>query len=120
MTAARPRVLIVEDEPGLAEVLALHFSQSGYEPAIAPDGLAALGELDAATPQAVILDLMIPVVSGFRLIKLIKRQVDTDAIPVVVLTALSFQEGEDAVRAGAGGRDERAFFLLQSEKHSGR
>jgi len=99
--AAGRQVLIVEDEPGLAEVLAVHLQASGYQPIVANDGLEALYALDRVTPRAVLLDLHLPQVSGFRLIRLLKQRPDMPQVPVIVLTALSFQEAEDAVRAGA-------------------
>ena len=100
-TPALRSVLIVEDEPGLAEVLAVHLQAAGYQPIIAHDGLEALYALDRLTPHAVLLDLHLPQVSGFRLIQLLKQRPDMPRVPVIVLTALSFQEAEDAVRAGA-------------------
>jgi two-component system phosphate regulon response regulator PhoB len=96
----RGRVLIAEDEPGLAEILAVHLLEAGYEPIIAGDGLQALYALDAGV-RVVLLDLHLPQVSGFRLIQLIKQRIDSPRIPVIVITALSFQEAEEAVRAGA-------------------
>ena len=101
MAMSPPRVLLVEDEPGLVDVLTLHLAQAGYEPVVATDGLQALRQLDEAPPQAVILDLMVPEVSGFRLIQLIKHSYDSAAIPVLVLTALSFEEAAEVIRAGA-------------------
>jgi DNA-binding response OmpR family regulator len=97
----RGRVLIAEDEPGLAEILAVHLLEAGYEPVIASDGLQALYALDDAGVRAVLLDLHLPQVSGFRLIQLIKQRIDSPRLPVIVITALSFQEAEEAVRAGA-------------------
>jgi CheY-like chemotaxis protein len=94
-------VLIVEDESGLADVLAVHLEASGYHPIIAHDGLEALYVLDRVTPHAVLLDLHLPQVSGFRLIQLLKQRPEMPRVPVIVITALSFQEAEDAVRAGA-------------------
>jgi DNA-binding response OmpR family regulator len=94
-------VLIVEDEPGLAEVLALHLEASGYSAVVAHDGLQALYEMDRSPPQVVLLDLHLPQVSGFRLIQLLKQRVDARRPPVIVITALSFQEAQEAVRAGA-------------------
>jgi two-component system, OmpR family, response regulator ResD len=99
-TSQRP-ILVVEDEPGLAEVLAVHLQAGGYHPIVVHDGLEALYALERVTPHAVLLDLHLPQVSGFRLIKLLKQRPDMPRVPVIVLTALSFQEAEDAVRAGA-------------------
>ena len=95
------RILIVEDETGLAEVLSLHLTAAGYETVVCHDGLAALYEVERAAPNLVVLDLHVPQISGFRLIQLLKQRGDLPRIPVVVTTALSFQEAEDAVRSGA-------------------
>lgn len=94
-------VLIVEDEPGLAEVLALNLQASGFETVTAHDGLQALYLLDQAVPDVVVLDLQLPQVSGFRLIQLLRSRTATARIPIVVITALSFREAEDIVRRGA-------------------
>ena len=99
--APRGRVLVVEDEPGLAEVLSLHLEAAGYETTVCHDGLAALYELDRQAPALVVLDLHLPQVSGFRLIQLLKQRANGPRIPVMVITALSFPEAEEAVRAGA-------------------
>jgi len=97
----RGRILIVEDEPGLAEVLSLHLIAAGFETATCHDGLAALYELERESPTLVLLDLHLPQVSGFRLIQLLKQSADAPRVPVMVITALSFPEAEEAVRAGA-------------------
>src|SRR6266545_705708 len=99
--ATRRRVLIVEDEPGLAEVLSLHLAAAGFETGVCHDGLSALYELERTAPSLVLLDLHLPQVSGFRLIQLLKQRSDAPRIPVMVITALSFPEAEEAVRAGA-------------------
>ena len=96
------RILIVEDEAGLAEVLSLHLEAAGYETVICHDGLAALYEVDRLAPSLVVLDLHIPQISGFRLIQLLRqRGGGQPRIPVVVTTALSFPEAESEVRSGA-------------------
>lgn len=100
-TGGKGRILIVEDEIGLAEIVALHLEGAGFEPVVCHDGLSALYEMDRATPRAVLLDLHLPEVSGFRLIQLLKQRADSPGLPVMVITALSFQEAEEAVRAGA-------------------
>jgi len=99
--SGRGRILIVEDEPGLAEVLSLHLEAAGFETTVCHDGLSAIYELDRTTFRVVLLDLHLPEVSGFRLIQLLKQRADSPRLPVIVITALSFQEAEDVVRAGA-------------------
>jgi two-component system catabolic regulation response regulator CreB len=98
---SRGKILVAEDEPGLAEVLGLHLQAAGYEPVMAGDGLEALYALDREGVRAVLLDLNLPQVSGFRIIQLVKQRADVPSVPVIVITALSFQEAEEAVRAGA-------------------
>ncbi|NCA12939.1 MAG: response regulator [Proteobacteria bacterium] len=100
---ARKSVLIIEDEPGLAEIIAINLQASGYDPTVAHDGLQALYHLDRATPDVILLDLQLPQVSGFRLIQLLRGRESTATVPVIVMTALSFREAEDVVRAGADG-----------------
>jgi DNA-binding response OmpR family regulator len=82
-------------------VLSLHLEAAGFETTVCHDGLSAIYELDRATPRVVLLDLHLPEVSGFRLIQLLKQRADSPGLPVIVITALSFQEAEDVVRAGA-------------------
>jgi DNA-binding response OmpR family regulator len=94
-------VLVVEDEPGLADVLAVHLAAAGYTPVVAHDGVEALYALERTTPVAVLLDLQLPRVSGFRLLQLLRRGGAAPRVPVLVLSALSFGEARDALRAGA-------------------
>jgi len=87
--------------PGLADVLAVHLAAAGYTPVVAHDGLEALYALERAVPAAVVLDLHLPRVSGFRLLQLLRQDQGAPPVPVLVLTALSFGEARDALRAGA-------------------
>ena len=94
-------MLIVDAEYGLPEVLALHLSAAGYEPAVVTDGLTALYEVESTMPDVVLLDLHLPQVSGFRLIHLLKQRTGSPPPRVIVMTALSFQEAADAFQSGA-------------------
>lgn len=96
-----PMVLLVEDEPGLLEILALNLRAAGYQVETARDGLAAWQRFEAAPPDVVVLDLGMPTISGFRLLELIRNR---DASPpVVVITALDFEEAEEVVARGVEG-----------------
>ncbi|MBI3974090.1 MAG: response regulator [Chloroflexi bacterium] len=94
-------VLVVEDDAGLAEILALYLQLAGYRVRTARDGLEALYALERERPDAVVLDLDLPRVSGFRLMQLLRRDPSTAMLPVLVVTALSFQEAREVVKAGA-------------------
>jgi DNA-binding response OmpR family regulator len=98
-TAGAPRVLIVEDDLSLAELYALHLRAIGLDVRVAVDGLVALEIFDTWSPALVSLDLLIPTISGFRLLGLLKKR--RPDVPVIVVTALDFQEAEDIARSGA-------------------
>src|SRR5262249_48510037 len=89
------------DERQVAEVLELPLRRAGFSVDVAGNGLAALGALQRSRPDAVLLDLSLPRVSGFRLLHLLRRDASTAGVPVLVLTALSFQEAREVARAGA-------------------
>lgn len=78
-------VLIVEDEPQLREVMARYLEREGFSVRTAADGRAALIELARKRPDAVVLDLMLPEVSGLDVLR--RLRLDGDAIPVIVMSA---------------------------------
>ena len=77
-------VLVVEDEPSIAEVVSLYLRRSGYQVQIAKDGQAALELFSRQTPDLIILDLMLPKLDGFSLTRWIRDQND---VPIIMLTA---------------------------------
>ncbi len=83
---AKPLILIVEDEPGIADTLAYALGTDGFEPLCCATGEAALQSLARRAPALVILDVGLPDLSGFELFKLIRARSD---VPVVFLTARS-------------------------------
>jgi DNA-binding response OmpR family regulator len=93
------RILIVEDDRSIAIAYGIHLVEAGYTVQIAEDGVAALQNFASQPPSLVILDLQVPLVSGYRLLRVIKRQ--SASLPVLVATSLAFQEAEEVARAGA-------------------
>lgn len=83
----QPRVLIVEDEPAIAELIAVNLRHNGFQPTWAEDGVAAQRELDAVLPDAILLDWMLPGQSGVALAKKWRADARTKAIPILMLTA---------------------------------
>jgi DNA-binding response OmpR family regulator len=81
------RVLLVEDEPHIVESLSFVLEREGYCVAAALDGEDALLRLRSDPPDVVILDLMLPRRNGFEVLKALKSDAATRAIPVIVLTA---------------------------------
>ena len=82
-----PRVLIVEDEPAIAELIAVNLRHNGFEPIWSADGAAAQHELDAALPDLILLDWMLPGESGLVLARRWRAAARTRAVPIILLTA---------------------------------
>ena len=83
----QPRVLIVEDEPSIAELISVNLRHNGFAPTWAEDGVAAQRELDAVLPDVVLLDWMLPGQSGLALARKWRSDSRTKAIPILMLTA---------------------------------
>ena len=82
-----PRVLIVEDEPAIAELIAVNLRHGGFDPVVAEDSVSAQRELDAVLPDAILLDWMLPGQSGLALARHWRKQARTKSIPILMLTA---------------------------------
>jgi two-component system catabolic regulation response regulator CreB len=82
----KPRILIVEDEPGIADTLQYALRTDGFEPAWAATGEEAMAQLRKQPPALVILDVGLPDINGFELFKRLREVAD---VPVVFLTARS-------------------------------
>ena len=82
-----PRVLIVEDEPAIAELIQVNLKHGGFTPVLAYDSVAAQRELDAELPDVILLDWMLPGQSGLSLARHWRKQERTKSIPILMLTA---------------------------------
>lgn len=82
-----PRVLIVEDEPAIAELIAVNLKHGGFEPAVAYDSVTAQREIEQALPDVILLDWMLPGQSGLMLARQWRKQERTKSIPILMLTA---------------------------------
>lgn len=83
----QPRILIVEDEPAIAELIAVNLRHGGFDPVVAEDSVSAQRELDAVLPDAILLDWMLPGQSGIALARHWRKQARTKSIPILMLTA---------------------------------
>ena len=92
------KVVIVEDEKDLAELLAFNLQKEGWQTAIALDGRSGLERVTAELPDLVILDLMLPELSGIEVCRLLRKQERTAAIPIIMVTA----KGEEIDRVENG------------------
>jgi two-component system phosphate regulon response regulator PhoB len=82
-----PRVLIVEDEAPIAELVAVNLRHNGFAPIWAEDGESAQRELDAVLPDVILLDWMLPGASGLQLARRWRSDARTKQIPILMLTA---------------------------------
>ncbi len=98
------RLLIVEDDPALAELLVWHFEAEGYQVTQTPDGEEALLLASEHAPDAVILDWMIENVPGIEVCRRLRRAPETANVPIIMLTARG--EEEDRIRGLETGADD--------------
>jgi two-component system phosphate regulon response regulator PhoB len=83
----QPRILIVEDEPSIAELIAVNLRHNGFAPVWAEDGVAAQREMDTLLPDAIVLDWMLPGQPGIELARRWRREARTKSVPIIMLTA---------------------------------
>ena len=82
-----PRILIVEDEPAIAELIAVNLRHNGFQPVWTIDAETAQRELDEILPDAILLDWMLPGESGLALARKWRAAARTKAVPILMLTA---------------------------------
>ena len=100
----RPKVLIVEDDRAIAEVLQYNLNNAGYETIISTDGQDALNQARLKLPDLVILDLMIPVIDGLEVCKRLRALPETRDAPILILTAKG-EETDQIVGFSVGADD---------------
>ncbi|VTS04252.1 response regulator [Tuwongella immobilis] len=84
---AQPRILIIEDERGLIQSLTWYFNREGYETLVAHDGVEGLRKAQTMLPDAVLLDLMLPGMSGLDVCRELRAGERTRDMPIVMITA---------------------------------
>ncbi|OGB25940.1 MAG: two-component system response regulator [Burkholderiales bacterium RIFCSPLOWO2_02_FULL_57_36] len=81
------RILITEDEPNIVESLTFILNRAGYDVSSVADGEAAMHRLRSNPPDIMVLDVMLPKLNGFEVLKLVKSDPLLKSMPVVILTA---------------------------------
>ena len=104
MSAQQPRVLVVEDEESLHALLQYNLEKEGFSVDVAVDGEEALMMIDERAPDIVILDWMLPKVSGIEVCRRLRGRAQTRNLPVIMLTARG--EESDRVRGLDTGADD--------------
>ncbi len=99
-----PHVLVVEDEDALATLLQYNLEKEGYDVALAQDGEEALMLVDERLPDLVVLDWMLPKVSGIEVCRRLRSRAETRNVPIILLTARG--EETDRIRGLDTGADD--------------
>ena len=80
-------VLVVEDEPTIADVVARYLQRAGYEASVVGDGAEALAEAARRRPDVVVLDVMLPGIGGLEVMRRLREDGATSGVAIVLLTA---------------------------------
>lgn len=97
-------VMVIEDEEALSMLLSYNLEKEGYQVATVSNGLNAVSEIERLSPSVIILDWMLPEISGVEICKLIRSKPDIKNIPVIMLTAKS--QEEDKIKGLTAGADD--------------
>ena len=104
MSTLQPNVLIVEDAPPLVELLSYNLEKAGFQAQIARDGDEALLAIEERRPDLVLLDWMLPYVSGIEICRRLRRNPETRDLSIILLTARG--EEDDRIRGLEAGADD--------------
>ena len=107
------KILVVEDDPFVSNLLIKNLLSAGYSVINAVDGQKALTMLETERPQVILLDLLLPGLDGFEVLKKIKANPETSKIPVFILSNLGSQDDiNKALQLGATDYIIKANFTL--------
>src|SRR5271155_4072048 len=100
----KPYILVVEDEDSLSTLLQYNLDKEGFQVSVCADGEEALILVDEKQPDLVILDWMLPTVSGIEVCRRLRQRTDTRNLPIIMLTARG--EESDRIRGLDTGADD--------------
>jgi two-component system phosphate regulon response regulator PhoB len=83
----KSKILVVDDEPEAVELVEFNLKQAGFAVTTASDGADALNKARTTSPNLIVLDLMLPEISGLEVCKMLRRDPATAGVPIVMLTA---------------------------------
>jgi DNA-binding response OmpR family regulator len=110
---SRGRILVVDDDPRLLHIVEMYLSIEGYDVVTAENGEDGLKEVEAARPDLVILDIMMPGMDGIEACRRIRTNAETHSVPVVMFSALSSDDDVERARlAGANHLITKPFNLV--------
>src|SRR6266446_9917207 len=101
---AQGRVLVVEDEQDVAELIRYNLTREGYEVVVASNGADALKTARELLPAVILLDIMVPQLNGWEVCRRLKQEADTSGIPVIMVTG-RVEEGDKVLGFELGADD---------------
>lgn len=110
MTLEAKKILIIEDEPALRRSVQFRLTKEGYDVTVAKDGEEGILAVAEKKPDLILLDLILPKVNGFDILKRFKAEAATKDIPVIIFTNLS-QEADQRQAKALGAAD----FFIKSD-----
>src|SRR5438309_1843419 len=102
--SAQGRILVVEDEQDVAELLRYNLAREGYEVVVASTGADALKSVREAHPAVILLDIMVPQLNGWEVCRRLKQEPETSRIPVIMVTG-RVEEGDKVLGFELGADD---------------
>ena len=96
--ATSKHILLVEDDPMLTELYQTKLEMEGFQVSVATDGEAGLASAKKLKPDLILLDIMLPKMNGFEVLKDLKKSKTVSAIPVIVLTNLGGEKADSDKR----------------------
>src|ERR1700722_7548612 len=100
----RKKILVVDDDAELVELVSFNLEQAGYTIGTAANGVEAIKKARSLEPDLIVLDGMMPELDGFAVCEILRRDPATASIPIMMLTALSSELGRMA-GLGSGAND---------------
>ncbi|MDE0553672.1 MAG: response regulator, partial [Candidatus Poribacteria bacterium] len=109
------KILVVDDEPRNVRILQIHLNAQGYTVYTAEDGVEALDVVEKDAPDLILLDINMPKMDGFEVVKRIRANKATEFIPIVMITALrdTRENRIKSIEAGADDFIEKPFDSLE-------
>lgn len=94
----KKRILVVDDEPDLVEMVKMRLEAFGYEVSVAGDGQEGLDKARAQKPDLIILDIMLPKIDGYKVCRMLKFDEKYKKIPVIMFTARAHDDDKETGR----------------------
>jgi len=93
MTQQKVKVLVADDDPAIQELIRLNLEVQGYQVIIASNGVETVRKALSEHPDLIILDILMPEMDGYEVMRLLKNSEETSNIPIIVLTAYASDAG---------------------------